>query len=660
MKQAIVSFLVCLVALHVFAQTPVRRMLEPRDVLRMKQVRQPKVSPDGNWILYTVSRVDSIKDKNLGKLFMTSWDGKETVGLTEQTSNPGAHAWSPDGKYISFLASGKSDGDKTSSRQLYVMDRRGGEPVQLTQFKGGISSYSWAPKGNQLVFVVEDVDVSDTAKSNVRQPYEITRYRFKQDYEGYLDNRKSHLYLFDVATKKVDTLTRGNFDESSAVFSHDGNLIAYVSNTSADPDRNSNSDVFVFDLKTRKSRQVTTFKGSNGSPAFSPDDKMIAYTQSLTEENFNMYDVTELVIKHLETGKEENISKVLDRSVRGFSWAPDGKSIYALVEDDRKQHLYQLGVGNGLRKAITEGNAVFQSLQSNEAGKLTAIYSNPQTPDEVYVFDGAQPRRLTHVQDEFLSNIKLADVKGFTSISADKTVVSGILYTPDSSVKSLPLVLFIHGGPVAQDDYSFDESRQILASAGFAVAAVNYRGSSGRGAAFSRAIYADWGNKEVMDIVGVANYLIKTGIADSTKLAIGGWSYGGILTNYTIAKDNRFKAAVSGAGSALQTTMYGTDQYVTQYDEELGAPWKNPKKWMDLSYPFLHVTSIKTPTLFMASQNDFNVPVAGAEQMYQALKHEGVPTELVIYPGQNHGVSVPSYIIHRFDRHINWYKKFLK
>jgi dienelactone hydrolase len=660
MKQAIVSFLMCFVAFSVYAQTPVKRMLEPRDVLRMKQVRQPKVSPDGNWILYTVSRVDSTKDKNLGKLFMTSWDGKETVGLTEQTSNPGAHAWSPDGKYISFLASGKSDAENASSRQLYVMDRRGGEPVQLTRFKGGIVSYSWAPKGNQLVFVVEDVDVADTAKSNVRKPYEITRYRFKQDYQGYLDNRKSHLYLFDVSTKKVDTLTSGNFDESGAVFSHDGNSIAYVSNTSADPDRNSNSDVFVFDLKTRKSRQVTTFKGSNGSPAFSPDDRMIAYTQSLTEENFNMYDVTELVIKQLESGKEENITKVLDRSVRGFVWASDGKSIYALVEDDRKQHLYQFGVGNGSRKMITEGNAVYQSLQSNEAGKMTAIYSNPQTPDEVYVFDGVQPRRLTHLQDEFLSNIKLADVKGFTSISADKTVVSGILYTPDSNAKRLPLVLFIHGGPVAQDDYSFDESRQILAGAGFAVAAVNYRGSSGRGAAFSRAIYADWGNKEVMDIIGVANQLIKTGVADSTKLAIGGWSYGGILTNYTIAKDNRFKAAVSGAGSALQTTMYGTDQYVTQYDEELGAPWKNPKKWMDLSYPFLKVTTIKTPTLFMASQNDFNVPVAGAEQMYQALKHEGVPTELVIYPGQNHGVSVPSYIIHRFERHINWYKKFLK
>ncbi|MFZ9741951.1 MAG: prolyl oligopeptidase family serine peptidase [Chitinophagaceae bacterium] len=660
MKQTILLFLTSFMMVNVSAQTPAKRMLAPNDVLRMKQVRQPKVSPEGNWILYTVSRVDSAKDKNLGKLLMTSWDGKETVALTEQTTNPGAHAWSPDGKYISYLAMAKSDAPNNSSRQLYVMDRRGGEPVQLTHFKESIISYHWSPKGNKIVFVLEDPDVSDTAKSNVRKPFEITRYRFKQDYQGYLDDRKSHLYLFDVTTKKVDTLTSGNFDESTAVFSHDGNSIAYVSNTSAEPDRNSNSDIFVYDLKARKSRRITSFKGSNGSPAFSPDDRMIAYTQSLTEDNYNMYDVTELVIKQLDNGKEENLSKALDRSIRGFVWAADGKSVYALVEDDRKQHIYQLGIGNGSSKIITKGNAVYQSIQSNDAGKMVALYSNPQTPEEVYVFDGLQPRRLTHVQDEFLSNLKLAHVKGFTSISADKTEVSGILYTPDSTAKKLPLVLFIHGGPVAQDDYSFDESRQILTSAGFAVAAVNYRGSSGRGAAFSRAIYADWGNKEVIDIIGVANHLIKIGVADSTKLAIGGWSYGGILTNYTIAKDNRFKAAVSGAGSSLQMTMYGTDQYVTQYDEELGTPWKNPQKWLDLSYPFFKVANIKTPTLFMASQNDFNVPVAGAEQMYQALKHEGISTELIIYPGQNHGVSVPSYIIHRYERHINWFKKFLK
>ena len=287
---------------------------------------------------------------------MTSWDGKETVALTEQTTNPGAHAWSPDGKYISYLAMAKSDATNNSSRQLYVMDRRGGEPVQLTHFKESIISYHWSPKGNKIVFVLEDPDVSDTAKSNVRKPYEITRYRFKQDYQGYLDDRKSHLYLFDVTTKKLDTLTSGNFDESTAVFSHDGNSIAYVSNTSAEPDRNSNSDIFVYDLKTRKSRRIISFKGSNESPAFSPDDRMIAYTQSLTEDNYNMYDVTELVIKQLDNGKEENLSKALDRSIRGYVWAADGKSVYALVEDDRKQHIYQLGIGNGSSKIMNQAH----------------------------------------------------------------------------------------------------------------------------------------------------------------------------------------------------------------------------------------------------------------------------------------------------------------
>jgi dipeptidyl aminopeptidase/acylaminoacyl peptidase len=245
-------------------------------------------------------------------------------------------------------------------------------------------------------------------------------------------------------------------------------------------------------------------------------------------------------------------------------------------------------------------------------------------------------------------------------MSSDKKQVNGILYLPDSTAKNLPLILFIHGGPVAQDEYAFDMSRQILAGAGFAVAAVNYRGSSGRGIAYTKAIYADWGNKEVKDIIGVADHLIKTGIADPSKLGIGGWSYGGILTNYTIATDARFKAAVSGAGSSLQTSMYGSDQYITQYEEELGKPWKNPQKWMDLSYPFYKVDKIKTPTVFMASEDDFNVPVIGAEQMYQAFKSEGIPTELVIYPGQHHGVRVPSYIIHRYKKHIDWYNKYLK
>jgi dipeptidyl aminopeptidase/acylaminoacyl peptidase len=373
-----------------------------------------------------------------------------------------------------------------------------------------------------------------------------------------------------------------------------------------------------------------------------------------------MYDVQELCILKLGTGKSDNLTHSIDRSIDGYVWASDGKSILGIIEDDRKQNIIQLDLAGKGYTRITSEDAVYSNIQANDAGQVVVLFSDPHTPAEIYTLENGKTKKLTHIHDAFLSSIKKIHVQGFQSVSADKNVVSGILYLPDAAAKNLPLVLFIHGGPVAQDEYSFDQARQILAAGGFAVAAVNYRGSSGRGYAYSKSIYGDWGNKEVKDIVGAANHLIKMGVADSNRLAIGGWSYGGILTNYTIATDTRFKAAVSGAGSSFQFTMYGTDQYVKQYDDELGPPWRNFQKWVNLSYPFLNVQKIKTPTLFMASEKDFNVPVAGAEQMYQAFKYEGIPTELIIYPGQNHGISVPSYIAHRYQRHLDWFKKFLK
>jgi len=592
---------------------------------------------------------------------MVSWDGLETVSLTEQTKNPLSYAWSPDGKYISFMASPSKEEKEDHGNQLFLMDRRGGEPVQLTDIHGEVQSYSWKKDGKQIVFVVKDPNTADTAKSKVRKPYAIDRYHFKQDYEGYLDNRKSHVYLFDLASKKLDTLTKGTYDEASASFSADGNSIVYVSNITESPDRNTNTDIFVIDLKNNRSvKQITAHKGGDFSPKFSPNNESIAFFKSISGDAYNAYDQPQLCVANVKTGDIEIISSSLDRPITTFTWAPDNKHIYALVEDDRKQNIYSFDVPAKTNSLVTNAEAVFSDLSANDRGQMVVLYSDPHTPNEIYALDGETPRKITKVHDEFLAGLKSIYVKGFKSISSDKTIVSGILYLPDSVSRNMPLVLFIHGGPVAQDDYSFDESRLILAGAGFAVAAVNYRGSSGRGFAFTKSIYADWGNKEVKDIIGAANYLIKEGIADSSKLAIAGWSYGGILTDYTIATDKRFKAAVSGAGSAFQFAMYGSDQYVLQYDEELGAPWKNVKKWIDISYPFFKVDQIKTPTLFMASQNDFNVPVIGAEQMYQAFKHAGIPTELVIYPGQNHGLSIPSYLVYRFQRHIDWFEKYLK
>jgi dipeptidyl aminopeptidase/acylaminoacyl peptidase len=283
-------------------------------------------------------------------------------------------------------------------------------------------------------------------------------------------------------------------------------------------------------------------------------------------------------------------------------------------------------------------------------------------PGEVHALESGNLRKLTRVNDALFAELQLGLTEDFTSKSKDGTEVHGLMVKPAGyqAGTKYPAILYVHGGPNGQDQHSFAFDREFLAANGYVVLAINYRGSSGRGSAYQKAIFADWGNKEVVDLIGAVDQAIAMGIADPNRLGIGGWSYGGILTDYTIATDQRFKAAVSGAGSALQLSMYGSDQYITQYEMEIGPPWKTRDLWLKISYPFFQADRIKTPTLFMGGEKDFNVPIIGSEQMYQALKSNGVDTELVIYPGQFHGLTTPSYQRDRLSRYVAWFDKYLK
>jgi len=660
MKQTIVS-LVC-VLLFISLRAQQKRPIAPIDYYRLQNISDPQISPDGKWIVYTLSTVDTVKDKRNRDLWMISWDGKDNVQLTNGPGNESSARFSPDGKYISFTASRGDDDKEEKKSQVYLLDRRGGEAKKISDVKGDIEDYVWKPDGSGILLVMKDPDYSDTGKTKIRTPYVMERYQFKQDYEGYLDNRKSHLYYFDIKSKKIDTLTKGNFNETNAVFSPDGNTIAFVSNRTPDPDKNENTDIYTMDAKAGATmKKITSWPGNDVNPQWSPDGKWIAYLQSSSDKAFTMYGENYLAVISKDGGEPKLLSRQTDRPVRNPRWSSDGQSISVLMEDDRQCNVISFNAENGQMTKMTEGDKSFSDIETQNGNWVTTM-SDPKTPLEIYALEKNNLRRLTTVQDSFLAPLQLATVEGFKSKSKDGTMVSGLLYRPANAVpgQKLPLILFIHGGPVSQDEFEFDLTRQIYASAGYAVAAVNYRGSSGRGIEYTKSIFGDWGNKEVVDIVGAANYLIKEGIADENNMGIAGWSYGGISTNYTIASDQRFKAAVSGAGSSLQLSMYGSDEYINQYENELGVPWKNLDKWLKVSYPFLHADKIKTPTLFMASQNDFNVPVVGAEQMYQALRSLGVPTELVIYPNQNHGLVVPSYLKFRYEKHIGWFNKYLK
>jgi dipeptidyl aminopeptidase/acylaminoacyl peptidase len=306
--------------------------------------------------------------------------------------------------------------------------------------------------------------------------------------------------------------------------------------------------------------------------------------------------------------------------------------------------------------------SVVTNLSSGAAdGSYAVLVSTPAEPVEVAAFEKGRLRRLSHQNDAWLKEVMLGTTEEFTAKSKDGTDVHGLLVKPPTfeAGRKYPTLLRIHGGPNGQDEHAFSFEREIFAANGYVVLAVNYRGSNGRGTAYQKAIYADWGGKEVVDLLGAMDELQKRPFIDSDRLGIGGWSYGGILTDYTIATDTRFKAAASGAGSALQLSMYGVDEYITQYENEIGPPWKSQDLWIKISYPFFHADRIKTPTLFLGGDKDFNVPLVGGEQMYQALKSLGVDTQLVIYPNQFHGITIPSYKVDRLQRYLDWYAKYL-
>jgi len=651
-----------LVAITSPANAQAKRPLRSGDLYHIKDVRDPQISPDGGWVAYTVSTIDSAKDKSDNDVWMTSWDGATTIRVTSSPESESTPRWSPDGRYLAFL-SGRQEG---KGAQIWLLDRRGGEAQRVSQLRGGVSEFAWSPDSKRMILVVDEETDSiarkDTAEHKTPKPIVINRYNFKRDVAGYLGTKRSHLSLFDVETKKTETLTSSLDDDGSPNWSPDGRMIAFVRGPVAEPDRSRDDDVFVIEARAGATpKRLTDFVGPDGGrPAWSPDGKWIAFFRG-DEPKFQAYNLSKLAIVASDGSTPARVlTEALDRPLSNAQFSADGKSVYVLLSDDREQQLARVRVADGSVERLISDKRVVSSY-STAGGKFVVMSSTPERSGEVYAWENNALRQLSHQNDSLFAQLQLATTEGFSSKSKDGTEVHGVLVRPaNAPVGKLPMILYIHGGPNGQDSYSFSFDREFFAANGYAVLSVNYRGSSGRGSAYQKAIFADWGDKEVMDLLGAVDEAVRSGVADADRLGIGGWSYGGILTDYTIATTPRFKAAVAGAGSALQLSMYGTDQYITQYNQEIGPPWKAQDLWIKISYPFFHADRIKTPTLFMGGSADFNVPIIGGEQMYQALRSLGVPTELVIYPGQYHGLTLPTYRKDRLERYLAWYDRYLK
>jgi dipeptidyl aminopeptidase/acylaminoacyl peptidase len=658
-----VALLIALAAPALSAQTaPTRRALRPGDLYRFRDVGAGRLSPDGAWIAYTITTVDSAKDKSDSDVWMVSWDGTRTLKMAGSPESEGNPRWSPDNRYLSFV-SGRYE---SKGGQIWLLDRAGGEAVRLTELKGGVGEYEWSPDGTRIAIVSQDPDPEelkpDSLKTKNPKPIVIDRYAFKRDVDGYTAHLRDHLYVVNVATRKVEQITTGDFDDAQVRWSPDGKRLAFVSaRANADPDRVNNSDIFVVDaVAGAKPQQLSTWSGPDAGPAWSPDGQFIAYLQG-SAPNLSAYSQNTIAVVSAAGGTARLVATTLDRDVSQLTWSSDGATLRFLLGDDRAAHLATVPAAGGAVTRLLDGRRVVTAYDAAKMGRTVVNVGTAQRAAEIHALDNGTPRVLTHVNDSVFASLEIAATEDIEFKNKDGLTVGALLVKPASfqAGKTYPLLLRIHGGPNGQDQHLYSFERELLAANGYLVLAVNYRGSSGRGQAWKKAIYADWGNKEVQDLLAGVDHVIAMGIADPDRLGIGGWSYGGILTDYTIATTTRFKAATSGAGSALQTTMYGTDQYIYQYENELGAPWKNPKLWEKLSYPFYQANRITTPTLFLGGEKDFNVPISGGEQMYQALKSLGVPTQLVVYPGQFHGITRPSFVKDRYERYLGWYAKYL-
>jgi len=635
------------------------------DLDEIRNVWGPQISPDGSWVAYTITEVDTAADVAQSDIWLTRWDGKQTVQLTSSPASEHSPLWSPDGRRIAFLSTGA---DAAAGDQLWLIDMDGEHLEQVTRLELGVTDFDWAPDSRRLA-LVSDVAAEGYSEEAGGGPVVVDRMLFKRDGYGYLAKVRSRVHLLDLDDGSIVQLTNGPHDEIMPSISPDGRRIAYVTKQGDDPDKHENWDILTIEPGAAKPGRISNSEfmecdpvwgWSLGGPSWSPDSREITCIQSGPLE-YSWFTLHQVAIFSADGDSGRQPTATLDRNTTEPRFSADGKRVYFLLEDDQSVQLASVHTDGSDLRRLTPSSRTVANYDLGPNGKIAVLTSAPDTPPEIAVLDDGELRQLTFANRALLESRRMMSAETVAWQADDGTELHGLIMKPPGFREGVryPTVFRLHGGPVAQWQHEFDFSWQLLAAQGYVVFGPNPRGSSGRGEAFQKTIFGDWGNADVRDVLAAADHLVAAGIADKDRLGIGGWSAGAMLTNYTIASDTRFRAATSGAGVSNMLAGFGTDEWWQDWEAELGLPWETPENWVRVSYPFLHADRIKTPTLFLGGSEDFNVPIIHSEQMYMALKRLGVPTRLVVYPGETHGISRPSFRRDVLERYLAWYDQWL-
>ncbi len=661
-----------------------RPFLSAEDLAELQLVGEPQVSPDGLLIAYTIQKSDLGSNTTRSNIWLvpviagTSGKLQQPRQLTASEFHSFTPRWSPDGRWLAFLS------DRAGSTQVYLLPLNGGEARQISFLAQAVTDFSWRPDGRALLlqspWKMED-DEQNHADESIAQVW--TRLDETWDSIGYKHGRQEHLWLLSLEDEQAAArLTFEAIDHVQACWSPDGKEIALCSNRRSAPDLSVSASLWVLNLASGRMRRLTPIEGLAMQPAWSSDSHWLAfYYASGQDETVNVVPwIVEAsgensphpatTISQTQTSSEAFVDNLHLNSISRPCWYPDNTSLMVTVQTRGQVHINRLYINTNHEEPLTTGNGCYLSPHLSTNGRaIAALRTDWFTPGDIWTMagNGANRRRLTGVNDTLLRGRQVIRPKKINWLSFDNLEIEGWLYLPSLPAGTkAPLVLDVHGGPTMAWTESYVHDFQVLAGMGYAVLAVNPRGSAGYGEEFCRKIINDWGGDDYRDLMLGLDHVIATEPVDGARLAITGASYGGYMTCWAITQSKRFKAAVArNPITSLLTCGPLSDQWLW-FELIFGTPeaQQDPETLRRARSPMTFANAITTPLLLIHSTDDLRCPTSESQQLFNLLRRRQHQVEMALYPAANHLLDIPGYgspkqRVDRLQRSCAWIRKYV-
>jgi dipeptidyl aminopeptidase/acylaminoacyl peptidase len=664
-----------------------KRPFDFNAMMTLKRIADPQISPDGQWVAFSVQTVDVVANKKPVQIWIVPLDGGAQSGnaprqVTRDGDDNERPRWSPDSKRIAYVS------NRTGSSQIWTMDPDGSNAKQATNFATEADGVLYSPDGKNLLFTSavypecgadnacnqKNLDADATGKVKARVYTELL-YRH---WTAWQSRRHSHLLVVPTGGGVVRDLTPGTRDvppfslggPDDYDISPDGLEVCYSMNADPVPAIGTNTDLFVVPIggatAAQPARKISSSPGADSSPQYSPDGKYLAWRSQMRAGYES--DRWRLMTIERATGHVANLTENLDRWVNSFTWAPDSNAIFFTTADRGRQPIQLIPVTGGEIRTVASGDSELDDMQLTRNGN-TMVYTQQTgvSPVEIYraSSSGGAPVALTHLNDATLGSYQMTPLEEFWVDMPDGARVQSFLVKPYdfTPARKYPALMLIHGGPQGNwgQSWTYRWNAQVFAAAGYVVVMPNPRGSTGYGQKFIDDINRDWGGKPFDDIMAVTDHVVaEIPYADGARMAAAGGSYGGYMIDWILGHTQRFKALVSHAGVYdLKSEFGATEELWFPLWEMGGAPWDKPEDYARWS-PDGFVKDFHTPTLVVTGELDFRVPYTQGLELFTALQVQKVPSKLLVYPDEGHWVLKPQNSLLWYKTVLDWVDSWVK